>query len=1139
MPFRPRSRDQSHSSANLDSSPASLGRTRSSDKFYYETQIPSQVYDGSLTDVLAGPSDIDPESPVPSLVSGHLTDSTSSRKHESQEPHTPSPLATKRKRDDEHALGEDALWQTAKAIKTEQEALLPPPTMITDEAVILAHDNGVQRLMDEYELSDGVKWEMARLRSLGRIQSYDELTSEKLSLLCGPNNDAAERAARTLLNMVECNDSDETISAQEKSLISPWAELDTEIETLKLDPNAGLGNSSVRPGWYGGKVLFPLRIKEDKKGKGKGKGRHQAGPGYTIVLDHASLSSSTRFARRCGSTAFLRVKVAMGILRSRPGEMLNLFLKPFVLWDRVFRAFFAKDDNVFLVCTNETMDITGRLQTVDNGRQSLRDFVEFHNPLRVGDRQLLCKWASRMALGLSNSVPGPRVDPSDIFEIPDIVSTDGTNSDLTDGCGLCNKTLPMMVYHQLTLDGVPAAVQFRLGGMKGLLLQQPHSAPCERPQVSYRPSQLKIRGQLEHPAHLTIDLLRTSRMRVSVAISAEVIRNLEDNGVPRSTLAKLFKARIAEVMDGLTSWDGPNGMLKLWATLERLGGVLTQRRMTAASGEARARGLGSNFDRIEDDADDDDDEPDEFGFDVGLQRRSVAWVADHVSGCPSRLEETVMMLLDSGFTPDNSSICREKLREIYLSRARILTSKIRFTVPQSASAFVVPDPCGVLGPNEIHLKCSRPSLITDDGIDTDIIVGDVLITRNPCKVPSDVRKVRAVSHPELACYVDVIVVSAHPSTQRLLELLAGGDYDGDTCIVIWDKSIVEPFRNSDTSYATPDNSILRLQFSRDTLTVDQFMQSDAEDQTTEMQKYLLSNLRDVTQLGIYSTFHETAIYKYGYAQWRTVRLAHVFNTLMDAAKTGYKLTERAWNDDRSQYQHQVGPLYRELAKTRRRKNKTEHGADEYLSRCTKDSRYSRYPDDRFFRQQGTEIMDYLVAVAKHEYDALCIRMDDKFKNLSLGDAQKDIPPDMDLAKPWFDAVARAKALPGLGCDLGAIAAHVHRVYAEKSPVVTDQRIEERQDQLRALSKKFVSGPPLQDMQVLFEEAQIRRLAASYAYIYDWRKISSYRNRHIGDGYSRFPWNVAFRELCQIKATAIGPSKTVSSEFYEHFKLAKV
>ena len=64
------------------------------------------------------------------------------------------------------------------------------------------------------------------------------------------------------------------------------------------------------------------------------------------------------------------------------------------------------------------------------------------------------------------------------------------------------------------------------------------------------------------------------------------------------------------------------------------------------------------------------------------------------------------------------------------------------------------------------------------------------------------------------------------------------------------------------------------------------------------------------------------------------------------------------------------------------------------------------------------------------------------------------------------------------------------------------------------------------------------LAASYAYVYDW-KMRSRSSNHVGDGWSRFPWNVAFRELCQIKAAAVGPSKTVTTTFYENFKLAKV
>lgn len=73
--------------------------------------------------------------------------------------------------------------------------------------------------------------------------------------------------------------------------------------------------------------------------------------------------------------------------------------------------------------------------------------------------------------------------------------------------------------------------------------------------------------------------------------------------------------------------------------------------------------------------------------------------------------------------------------------------------------FFATDPYSVLGPDEIQIKSSRRNLVNEDGTLTDIIIGDVLvryfsrsyrflsdsrgsqITRNPCKVPTDVRKV--------------------------------------------------------------------------------------------------------------------------------------------------------------------------------------------------------------------------------------------------------------------------------------------------------------------------------------------------------------------------------------------------------------
>ena len=56
---------------------------------------------------------------------------------------------------------------------------------------------------------------------------------------------------------------------------------------------------------------------------------------------------------------------------------------------------------------------------------------------------------------------------------------------------------------------------------------------------------------------------------------------------------------------------------------------------------------------------------------------------------------------------------------------------------------------------------------------------------------------------------------------------------------------------------------------------------------------------------------------------------------------------------------------------------------------------------------------------------------------------------------------------------------------------------------------------------------LARYCASYAYKYD-AEVSFGK-------WSRFPWNVAFREL---KASALGPYKAVTSNFYGQFKLVK-
>lgn len=90
----------------------------------------------------------------------------------------------------------------------------------------------------------------------------------------------------------------------------------------------------------------------------------------------------------------------------------------------------------------------------------------------------------------------------------------------------------------------------------------------------------------------------------------------------------------------------------------------------------------------------------------------------------------------------------------------------------------------------MFFQSSSQKLLGLDGIETNIVTGDVLITRDPCRLPTDVQKVgeygietstrvlktpqwKAVDVPELHPLKDVIVLSVR-GPRRAADWLAGG-----------------------------------------------------------------------------------------------------------------------------------------------------------------------------------------------------------------------------------------------------------------------------------------------------------------------------------------------------------------------------
>ncbi|KAH7928507.1 hypothetical protein BV22DRAFT_1082792 [Leucogyrophana mollusca] len=985
-----------------------------------------------------------------------------------------------------------------------------PKTVSKELPFIIANSRHLQRYFDAKHISFGVQWLVARLTTLdtGKRITYEQVSVPDLDKLVGSNQHAAPQAVHILRQSSHQDALKEMCGffSREKAATSPWKELDLEQEfaTKKL---CGDGFHRQENGWYGGKVQFTAKLKVDDEDKSK----IPATVRYKIQLNWPEVGPSTRFKRQFGSKNFFRVQIPKAILNTSDNGLVEFFSQRFVLCGIVFRAFYAKDNNVFLVATDELAPDAIALPFHAIPRPpSFIEFINWHNPIHYNLSQSMAKWAARFALGLSNSVPGLQLEQRNILHIDDIVNN---GSEMTDGCGYINKFALNALREILDWDSCPTAIQCRVGGAKGLLLLHPNANENESdtPRIWLRDSQVKVKYQPDIPpsaGRLVIDVLRAAHLRTPSRLSAETIVNLAENGVPHEVFIDLVKRGLDTIVDGLLDWDGPDAMYRLWRSVARSGHVFAARQAREAGGEARAKGFSVK------DAEDDDDEEEEIEDDPDTPR-SAAWWGDEVSGCPSSLEETVMVFLDAGFGPRTNPVLADKIRNIIRTSAENYVQRYRLEVPMSLIAWIVPDPTGSLAPNEVHIISKECQFIMEDGTESNIILGDVLLTRHPCKLPTDTQKVTAVDKPELRHYTDVIVCSIQ-GTRRFADLLAGGDYDGDKAIAIWEPTIVKNFTNADLVHSNPPQNFLGSNFLKNSLLAREFWTDNSHEHwdvvVPAMQSFLLGGLRDTSLVGKYSNFHDLSIYMAGYDHPETTRLAYMFTHILDASKSGLVVVPSILQQDVRLYQKR-SPAWKETPAEREK-----HA----LGNAPNPRRPPTMP--RFIMDK---IFDH--AIAYRDYKLAEVK--------KIIDECMNCPKDAALMKPWEDAIERARRIREemgteianrIDKELETIRTHVETmraIYAEKigaGQKFTKLKIEHRQDVLRSLAQDFAFRPPVEKF-ILFSQDEVARLKASYAYI-------------ICKSNYRFPWDVAMRELGSIKAKSLGPSKTIQLGFYERFVL---
>lgn len=188
-----------------------------------------------------------------------------------------------------------------------------------------------------------------------------------------------------------------------------------------------------------------------------------------------------------------------------------------------------KEHSVWFVTPFKDWD--GKLLNAQSIRDNLGDFSKLYKqPARL---------AARWSQAFSGTDPSITLLPEEIdFHCPDRYSPSGGL--MTDGCSSISVELARDIWRSMQkgkkrsarLRHIPSAFQFRLGGAKGMVVQDP---TIQGKLVRLRPSQIKF----DAPENLTFDVQSTSAEPIPVFLNRPLIALMEFLGVDTQRIIEL------------------------------------------------------------------------------------------------------------------------------------------------------------------------------------------------------------------------------------------------------------------------------------------------------------------------------------------------------------------------------------------------------------------------------------------------------------------------------------------------------------------------------------------------------------------------------------------------------------------------
>ncbi|KAF8040293.1 hypothetical protein BT93_B2508 [Corymbia citriodora subsp. variegata] len=287
---------------------------------------------------------------------------------------------------------------------------------------------------------------------------------------------------------------------------------------------------------------------------------------------------------------------------------------------------------------------------------------------------------------------------------------------------------------------------------------------------------------------------------------------------------------------------------------------------------------------------------------------------------PGENAKVLLEMLICGYKPDVEPFLSMMLRTFCASKLLDLRTRARIFVPNGRSMMGCLDETRTLEYGQVFVQFSRVGnlqignetmlkLCTNESLpDTFIFQGKLVVAKNPCLHPGDVRVLEAVDVPSLHHMVDCIVFPQKGERPHPNEC-SGSDLDGDIYFICWDPDLIP-----DSFYRPMDYTPARTVTLDHDVTIEEVVEYFAE--------YMVND-----SLGIIANSHTAFADKEpGKACSKScVELAKLFSTAVDCPKTGVPakipchLRVREYPDfmeksDKCTYesQHVIGKLYREV-----------------------------------------------------------------------------------------------------------------------------------------------------------------------------------------------------------------------------------